>query len=131
MGLFRQRQKLAAHFFVNDQAQVSEHFSEHFDLIDVFLEAPLEDLRCHVEEGAFLQVAEVDHVEMAQQTVRYHRTTQTHAGGELNVDYFIELEGLSVVPASLTEPLSYQLQRRLGSVFFFVGHVDVIDEYDV
>lgn len=91
MRLFRQRQKFAADFFVDDQTQVSEHFGEHFDLIDVFLEAPLEDLCGHIKKGAFLQVAQVDHIEMAKQSVRDHRTTESHARGELNIDYFIEL----------------------------------------
>ena len=57
-------------------------------------------------------------------------TRGAHGGEEDDILEFHELEVLAVVPSLVVKELPEQLDGRLSSVGFLLGHVEVVDEDD-
>lgn len=58
-------------------------------------------------------------------------TRRTQRSQQNNVLDFYELLVLPVVPATVVQELAQQLNGRLGAILLFLGHVQVVHEYDV
>lgn len=94
-------------------------------------EVPLQKVAKYLDEGLRIKGLHVEQVEVPD--VPHGDDVPSSDGGQhgshkVDAAQVLELFGLEVEPSSVVHPLSEQLDGRLCSIDFFLGHVQVVDE---
>jgi hypothetical protein len=98
-------------------------------------EKPFQDGRKNTIQGLVFKRSQGNQREMSKDSGSDERTSSswwTHSSYQSSMDDLFErfLFVLVLIPSTLIQILSEELDRRLSSVFFFGGHVEIVNKED-
>ena len=109
----------------------SKTILENLDIVTKLRELDCEDRVVNLLHLPLAWVGKVDQVELGSKTrgkVSSTTTRLTHCSQNLKLAHEVLDNLLAIIPEACIEPLTDELDRRLSTEFFTLGHVKVIDE---
>mmetsp|Transcript_14995 Transcript_14995/g.30845 ORF Transcript_14995/g.30845 Transcript_14995/m.30845 type:complete len:219 (-) Transcript_14995:6685-7341(-) len=133
MGLGRGWTQVLKDNVVDFDSAANERFAVHFERVIEAVEEVAENGSKDEGHRTVLHSGVTDYVEVSHVSRGNVVPSATGGAAGKNINAVNDLpegESLPVVPTTVVEPLPQNLDRRLGPVFLFLGHVDVVDEND-
>ena len=112
------------HFY----CEVGNWIQQEFHFVNELLKSPVKNRFYNILKCKDVRFRQLDEAEVAHNSLTHLCPCWSHRRNKLDVFNLFFFKTLSVVPPQLAKPLSNQLQRRLSTVFFFIGHIDVVYE---
>ena len=109
----------------------SKTILENLDIVTKLRELDCEDRVVNLLHLPLAWVGKVDQVELGSKTrgkVSSTTTRLTHGSQNLKLAHEVLDNLLAIIPEACIEPLTDELDRRLSTELFTLGHVKVIDE---